>query len=216
MGAIETQLIPISELTPGAVGAIRNQVINGLVARASQELSMALEKLVVRDVRPFSDLSMYAAGTTIATIDEWLYDATSTTANAFTSVTGDATMGDQRYVAIFGVRDLRKGVGVHTTAMQLDNSTDGFGASTLKAWNPPPAVVRQLRLSVGGAVKVIWDLSSVESYPDPIGFSPSAIVIPQNTTFNISYNLGGNVAGRRAWLQLIGVVVEPRGRVTSP
>ena len=67
-GPALTHLIPLEEMTPGQVGAIRNQVITQLVRQVSSELNMPPEKLVVRDVRPFRDLAMYAAGTTAATI----------------------------------------------------------------------------------------------------------------------------------------------------
>jgi len=215
MGAALTQLIPIQELTPGAVGAIRNQVINSVVALASSELGLAPEKLVVRDVRPFSDLQLYAGGTTDSTLDQWLYDATTTTAAAFTAINGSKTMGDQRYVALFGIRDLRRGLGIHTTGMATGDTAVGLAAIPEHA--KPAAVVSLVKINVGGADKVIWDLTSIEAYPEQqIGFTPSAVIIPQNASFVISYYFKTTIAGIRANLQLIGVAVEPRGKVISP
>ena len=210
-------LIPIQELTPGMVGKIRNDVIQGVVALASKELSIPPTNLVVRDVRPFNDLGMYAGGTTAAAIDEWLYDATTTTANAFTSVSGAKTMGDQKFVALFGIRDLRRGVGVHSTGMGADWEST---AAASDAWHPYPlagAVVSLVKINVGGADKVIWDLTSMEAYQDMnVGFTQAPVLIPQNVSYNLYYYFKTTAAGLRAWLQLIGVVVEPRGLTISP
>jgi len=210
-------LIPIQELTPGMVGKIRNDVIQGVVALASKELSIPPTNLVVRDVRPFNDLGMYAGGTTAAAIDEWLYDATTTTANAFTSVSGAKTMGDQKFVALFGIRDLRRGVGVHSTGMGADWEST---AAASDAWHPYPlagAVVSLVKINVGGADKVIWDLTSMEAYQDMnVGFTQAPVLIPQNVSYNLYYYFKTTAAGLRAWLQFIGVVVEPRGLTISP
>ena len=217
MGAALTQLIPINELTPGSVGAIRNQIIGSLVRQVSQELSLPEDKLVVRDPRPFADLQMYSAATTDLTVDKWVYDPTTISANAFTTVTGTKTMADQRYVALFGVRDLRFGIGVHSTAMAEDFDSTGTDAVALVAHSKAGAMVTFIKINVGGADRVIWDLTSVEAYPDNlVGFTPTAVIIPQNASFNIGYYFKTNLADLRATLQLIGVVVEPRGKVISP
>lgn len=212
MPALECQLIPIREMQPGQIGAIRNRVIDFVVKRAAKELAMPEEKLVVRDVRPASDLALYAGGTTTSTVDEWLYDATSTTSNAFTSVSGSAQMGDQRYVAIFGVRDLRKSLGLHNTSM----GTDLTGFVTSGQSLPAAQVVSFIKIIVGGSDKVIWDLSSFQPYADSVGYSNSPVIIPQNTQYQIQYQFNTTIAGIRAYLQLIGVVVEPRGRTITP
>ena len=218
MGAALTHLIPIHELTPGSVGAIRNQIIGALVRQVSQELSLPEDKLVVRDPRPFADLQMYSAATTDLTVDKWSYDPTTITANAFTTVTGTKTMADQRYVALFGVRDLRMGIGTHTTDMGTDFDSTGTDAVAMLGPIPPAGgMVTFIKINVGGADRVIWDLTSVESYPSNLtGFSPTAVIIPQNASFNIGYYFKTNLADLRATLQLIGVVVEPRGKVISP
>ena len=214
MPALECQLIPSEEMAPGQIGAIRNRVISFVVAKASKELSIPPEKLVVRDIRPATDLVLYAGGTTTSTVDRWVYDATTTTNNAFTAISGSAQMGDQRYVAIFGVRDLRKSLGLHNTALGGSGMTDYISAST--ATMNAAQIVSFLKIIVGGADKVIWDISSIQSYGDLVGFSPSPVIIPQNTQYQIQFQFNTTIAGIRAWLQLIGVVVEPRGRVLSP
>lgn len=210
MALARTHLIPIQELTPGAVGAIRNQVIADLVRLVSSETSMPEDKLVVRDIRPFGDLQMYAAGTTAATVDEWLYDATTTTANAYTTVTGTATMGDQRYVALFGVRDCRRELGLHAT-------TAGATTARVASVTPYASVVSFIKINVGGGDRAIWDISGINAYTEAsVAFSPTAVIIPQNSSYNIGYYFVTTVAGLRTYLQLIGVVVEPRGKLISP
>jgi hypothetical protein len=216
MAVARTHLIPIQEITPGGVGVIRNQVIDAVVAQASKELSLPADKLVVRDVRPFNDLGYYSAGTTINTLDDWVYDASTTTANAYTTVTGARTMGDQKYVAIFGVRDIRASWGLHSTSFSSGATQSVFGGAAAFR-DMIPALVNFVKINVGGADKCIWDLESMYGYSDNfVGFSPSAVIIPQNDSFNISYYMKTTVAGIRITLQLIGVCVEPRGKLVSP
>ena len=209
-----TILVPLAEMTPGQVGAIRNAIIDRLVADVAAELNVSPRDLVVRDPRPFNDLQMYAGSTTDSVVNEWLYDATTTTANAYTSVTGNKVMADQRWVALFGVRDLRRGQGMHSTAMDSQATAMVLAA----ALDQLPNMVSFIKLSVGGGDKAIWDISCLEAYgPESmVGFTPGAVVIPQNATYNLAYYFKSTVAGFRAYLQLIGVVVEPRGKVISP
>ena len=63
------------------------------------------------------------------------------------------------------------------------------------------------------------------AYEDAVAVCPTAVLIPQNNTYNISYYRMGDldagialapVAQEIAWIQLIGVVVEPRGIIVSP
>lgn len=205
-------LLPLNEMAPGSVGAIRNQVINALVAQVSRELSLPQEKLVVRNVRPVGDLAMYSGGTTAATVEQWSYEPTTGDSGAYQTVTGDQTMADQRYVALYGVRDLRRGRGIHATVAA------GTAAFNIASALGLAQVVSLVRISVGGADKVIWDISAIESNTeDMVGFSPTAILIPQNASYNIAYYFTSQgVPGAVALLQLIGVVVEPRGKVVSP
>lgn len=213
MPALECNLIPIDEMTPGQIGAIRNKVIAEVVKKASQELVLPPEKLIVRDIRPAADLALYAGGTTTSTVDRWVYDATTTTANAFTSICGSAQMGDQRYAAIFGVRDLRKSLGLHQTSMGGTGMTDMIGATS--SVMPAAQVVSFIKLIVGGSDKVIWDLSSMQPYENLAAFTNSPVIIPQNTQYQIQYQFNMIIAGIRAYIQLIGVIVEPRGRTIN-
>lgn len=221
MQATQTQLIPIQEMTPGAVGAIRNQVINNLVAQVSRELGLPADKLVVRDIRPLLDLAMYGEAAATATSERWGYVATGTTIG-FTTVTGAGTMGDQRYVAIYGVRDrgIMRGASGSAT---ISSATAAIGIASPGGYKQ---VISLIKINVGGADKVIWDISGVRAYTDAaVAFSPSAVVIPQNASFNIYYYRQGSievgietapVTDEICWLQLVGVTVEPRGKVISP
>ena len=205
-----TQLIPIQELTPGAVGVIRNQVINSVVALACKEMNMTPDKLVVRDVRPTGDLAMYSAATTAATAEDWLFEPTGHAVATWHAACGANTMADQRYVAIFGVRNLGVATGIHAT---LDSVSTWTGVQNFMIFNP----VASVKINVGGSDKVIWDFRSLSGYVSPqVAFSPSAIIIPQNSSFRIYYLFATASPGVRARVQLIGVAVEPRGKVISP
>jgi len=210
--AVNTILIPQEELTPGAVGAIRNQVIESVVAKAASELRMSPDQLVVRDVRPATDLAMYSGGTTTSTVDIWEFTATGATAG-YSNVSTAAQMGDQRWVAFFGVRDLRKVRGIHATTIAILDVT-GLGEA---ARAPYSQAVSLIRFNVGGGDRAIWDITGIQAYAAPVGFTPAAVIIPQNTSYQIAYSTtkaGQFNAG--IFLQLIGVVVEPRGRTISP
>lgn len=210
----QTHLIPIQELTPGAVGAIRNQVINNLVAQVSKELNLPAEKLVVRDVLPKTDLQMYALVGTDATTEMWGITGAGTT-TGYVAMSGTKTMGDQRYVALFGVRDR----GMH-------HGPSGSATVPITGVYPYKEVVSLIKINVGGADKVTWDISCIRAYADNnVAFTPSAVIIPQNASFVISYYKTGSievgaltapVASEIHWLQLIGVTIEPRGKTISP
>lgn len=205
MGVLaQTQLIPIQELTPGQVGAIRNVVKNNLVSKASHELNLPEDKLVVRDVRPVEDLAMYASHGSAATVEDWLFTSTASTGTGFVTVTGTATMDDNRYVALFGVRDYRLGIATVATA----------GPATLICG---PSSVSLVKINVGGADKVVWDTKVMQAYSqDLVAFTPSPVIIPQNVTYNIYYYKSQATNSMVIWLQLIGLVVEPRGKTISP
>jgi len=100
-----TQLIPLEELAPGAVTAIRNGVIDAILKIASAELALPQEKLVVRDIRPVDDLQMNSSSGTPATTNDWKF--TTGTTIGWENMTEAVTMADQRWVAIYGVKDLR-------------------------------------------------------------------------------------------------------------
>jgi len=215
MGSVAlTHIIPLRELAPGQVSAIRNQVITQVVAQASKELAMPPSELVVRDVRPLLDLQMRSQGVTTSTSERWGTSVTNSVAPSFVTVTGAATMADQRFVALYGVRDrgLNKG------------GSDGATAATaMWTWQMNFSFVL---IQVGGADKVVWDISSLRAYRrENACFSSTAVVIPQNAGYNIQYyrpgSLGAGVPVNQdidstLWLQLMGITVEPRGKVISP
>lgn len=213
MQATQTHLIPIQELTPGMIASIRNSVITQVVALTSKELNMPESALVVRDIRPYGDLGIYSMIGTAASsagTEDWYTTASVATVTAgYSSMTGAATMGDQRYVALFGVRDKRGTIG-QVTLLATATGLPGpqYGAR----------MVSLIKINVGGADKVIWDTDNIEAYPEQLaGFAPAAVIIPQNASYNISYYIVKTTTGDSPiHLQLIGVVVEPRGKVISP
>ena len=72
-----------------------------------------------------------------------------------------------------------------------------------------------IKLEVGNSIKAIWDTTKLLAYKqNPVGVCTSAVIIPQNTQFQIyGYILN---TGTVCWVSLEGVVVEPRGKVVSP
>ena len=101
MGATLIQLIPLSELAPGQIGAIRNSIIDKMVSDAVVLLKLTADKLLVRDIRVKEDLVVYSAGSD-ADVEDW-GGLTGTTANAYeTLATG--TLADQRFIGIYGVK----------------------------------------------------------------------------------------------------------------
>lgn len=217
MLATQTQLIPLSELGAGVAAGIRNRVIQSVVAQAVKELHMTEDKLVVRDVLPRTDLALYGDTTTAATVEFWGFTTTNTT-SGWLSITGAATMADQRFVALFGIRDL--GMFCGSTA----NVT--ISATTLANQGGYAQTVSLVRFNVGGSDKVQWDASALRcDAQHPVMYSPSAIVFTQNVAYNISiYQPGLIAAGAMAApladaicrLQFVGVTVEPRGKLISP
>ena len=95
MGASVIQLIPKSELAPGQAAAVRNEIIGQVLQRAANELKMTIDKLVVRDIRPKSDLDY--------TYEDWR-ETTGATADAYETMS-TGTLADQRWIVIFGVKD---------------------------------------------------------------------------------------------------------------
>lgn len=203
---VETQLIPTAELAPGAVSAIRDTIISKLVALAAIELKKSPEELVVRDLRPFSDLA-WATGPAPAIVaaltkDFWHFtfgdDAANINAFFAMVAAASAVMADGRFVAIYGVKDLRL-------------------AQTV----PIKQALSELKLHVGGNDRVIWDLQNMQAYPNQLSaICPSAVIIPPRTSYQIHGYGGlsndGGSADIDCWLMLEGVVVEARGLVISP
>ena len=212
MRASQTQLIPIAEMTPGQVAAIRNSVIEKVVAMTSRETGLPEDGLVVRDILPYTDLGFDYSAATAGTNEGWRHEMTSTTPGYLT-VTGSNTMSDQRFVAVFGVRDGRAGEGATHTA------TNYVAAPHMNI-----SAVALIKFEIGGAIRAIWDIHTIgANFYSQVGFSPGAVIIPQNTAYNIYfYNKSIGAAGTAkgagifVFLQLLGVTVEPRGLVVSP
>ena len=206
-GLSNTILIPKEELTPGQVGTIRNGAIEFVVARAMKELGMSREKLVVRDVRPYADLASYSTGTTASTIEHWKYSPAASAAGwvAFTPTTG--TMGDNKFVCFFGIRDLAGHVGL---------ASAGPTATDCGGYSPGAPAITFVKFNVGGSDKVTWDCTGCRAYNDKVAFTPSPVLIPQNAGFIIYYYLAAPADVIMTFFQLIGVTVEPRGLTISP
>ena len=145
-GAALIELVPKDELSPGGAATIRTQVANALIAQAANELRIPAERLVVRDIRPLGDLDY--------TYETWR-ERTGSTVEAYETMT-TGTMADQRYVAIYGVKD----------------DSPGRGCVSL------------IRLNIGGGDRAIWNLENLNG--DGVGYSPSAVVIPPNAPYTIS------------------------------
>ena len=170
-------LIPFGELAPGEAASIRNQVIQALLAKASAELKLSQTSLVVRDIQPANDLDF--------STEDW-FEVTGATANAYENMT-TGTMADQRYVAVYGVKD------------------DGIPSCTL------------LRFNISSGNRTIWNLQGLQSINDQderIGISPAPIIITPNAPYTISRYV--RMVSSPSHIVLKGVVVEPRGRVISP
>lgn len=206
MSVANVTLTPVSELAAGQVSAVRNAVMEAVIALAARELSMDESNLVVRDIRPYTDLK-FGANTdymaTASTVDVWGSFKSSDTyivsgsGGAYEDAVTDATtMGDNKFVAIYGVRDGRVSIGAAAPHIGIQDVT-------------------LIRFNVGNAYRAIWDLSKVQCYRNAVaGITSSAIVIPQRAPYQISpYLLNG---GDEVWLQLMGFVVEPIGFTVSP
>lgn len=193
-----TNLVPVQELAPGQVAAIKNEAIKNLLAMASAQLQMSTDNLVVRDIMPQTDLDWGSDATTglanAAVTTEMWYLLTDASLSGFLPLvtSGSTTFGDQKFAAIWGIRDPR---GAEATV--TDQST------TLWKFN------------VGHSTKAIWDLSKCYAYRhNTFGICPSAVIIPQNTYFQIyGYSIATSTG---SWVMLEGAVVEPRGKQVSP
>ena len=193
----DTYLIPVAELTPGSVSAIRNSVRDYLMNEASARLSMPTSQLVIRDIRPVDDLVMCSATSTAATLDDWKY--TTGTTHTWEYWSDEAqTMGDQRFVILYGIRDL-----------SMRN----------QAWSVTPVVqdISLVKIDVGNATKAIWDVGCLGAYAlsgPAAAVTNNPILIPQNVAYQLTvYCDAGSIV---QYLQLMGLVCEPRGKVISP
>lgn len=204
--ASNTILTPVQELAAGQVSAIRNAVIDAVVRKASGELSLDEEKLVVRDIRAYDDLGFgrntdYMAEAPAVSLNVWgtfksgdSYIGThASNAGSFCDAIPDnTTMADDRYIAIYGVRDWR------------------MSRPTIPANN-----VSLIKFNIGNADRVIWDLTKCEAYTNFIaGITPSAVLITPRAPYQISPYLIANDV--EVCVQLMGVVVEPVGLLVTP
>lgn len=203
MAESRINLIPVQELVPGQLSDIREAVIDAVVRKAASELSLPEEQLLVRDIRAYDDLKFGANTDYLATaqsVNVWgtfkhtnSYVAEAATAGAYVDAVPDSTtMADQRYVALYGVRDMRESL---ATVIEQDISL--------------------IKFTIGTSDKVIWDLCKCEAYKNGIaGVTPSAIVIPPLAPYQIDpYLMDGAVV---PYLQLMGFVVEPVGILLVP
>ena len=206
--ASKSYLIPIKELLPAEISRIRNEAIDKVVAMVSAELKKPAEELVVRDIRPYSDLAWCTVSTptifaAALSTDTWCptLDA-SDIYQAYTSViiSTSQLMADSRWVVITGVKDFRL-----AEAAAVKQS------------------INFLKINTGGNDRVIWDLSGMQCYPDAMAaISPSPVVIPQNTSYNIyiydAQSDDGSAVSEDVVMYLVldGFVVEPKGKVLSP
>jgi len=175
---VEVHLIPFQELSTGQAAKIRNEAIIAVRRMASSALNLTEDRLLTRDIQPKDDLDY--------TYASWREITGSTAATYETMSTG--TMGDDRYMAIYGVKD--------------DSSY---------------VAVTQLRITVGGSQKVIWMLENLYPLYDGgprIGFSSSVITIPQNTPYTIERYVDQTQQG--AHILLKGVICERIGKTISP
>lgn len=203
--AAKSFLIPVRELLPSEITRIRNEAIRGVVEMASRELKRPPGELVVRDIRPYSDLDWCTDATAFnaaLSVESWCPTLDSSDCyEAYKGVISSAnqTMEDSRWLCITGVKDFR-----------LNEAT------------PVMQVIHFLKIEVGGNERVIWDLQGMEAYPNlKAAISPSPVIIPQNTAWNISiYHAGMDEADTECdvvvYLVIDGFVVEPRGKVISP
>ena len=201
-----TTLAPVKELATGQLSAIRNSVIDGVVRKASRELNLPEDKLVVREIRPYTDLGMYAVTTVIATArtsDGWgsflttgIIIVSAASGGSYVSCcTASKTIADDTYVVIYGVRDGRSG--------QILSNTIPVNAVTL------------IKFNIGNADRAIWDLTKAQLYyKEAVAVSPAAIVMPPLAPIDILFYLHANSIELQ--IQLMGFVVEPVGKVITP
>ena len=143
----EVQLVPFSELGPGQAAAIRRDMVNALLNEVSSKLNIARPGLVVRDLMPANDLDF--------TPEDW-YEVVGATVNTYETLT-TGTMGDKRWVGIYGVK--------------LDGDA---------------RAVTALRFNIGGSNRAYWQLQGLSEMDGFVGLSPMGIVIPQNMPYTIA------------------------------
>ena len=204
-----TTLTPIKELATGQLSAIRNSVQDGVVAKASKELNIPEDKLIVREIRPYTDLGMYTVTTVLATArssacgDGWgsflhggsIVVSAASGGSYVSTCTASKTIADDTYIAVYGIRDGRGG--------QILSNTIPANAVTL------------IKFTIGNADRTIWDLTKAQLYYDgAVAVSSAAIIMPPLAPIVIYFYLHANSIELQ--LQLMGFVVEPIGKVITP
>ena len=116
--AAQTQLVPASEFAPGEIGAIRNQLIEKVVAQVAAKLNKAADQLIVRDIRPSSDLDY--------TYADW-NEQTGSTSDAYETMT-TGTMGDRRWIVLYGVK-------FNSEALSVTHLKFHIGGADRAIWN---------------------------------------------------------------------------------
>jgi len=114
-GAAETQLIPIQELSTGQPASIRNGAIKAVVAKAAVELKIAPDKLLVRAIRPKSDLDY--------TYETW-YEVTGASSATFETMSagGTGSKDKDRYIGIYGIQDESSSINCTLVRIKVGNS----------------------------------------------------------------------------------------------
>lgn len=193
-------LIPIAELSPGAVSAIRNEVKEELVSVAAKELSIPRADLVTRDIRSFTDLKICQTSSVIGTEYDWLYTTGGSGIHAWEYWSDeDQTMADNAFIMLYGLRDL-----------SMRN----------QAWaeaTPVAQAISLVKVEVGNSTKTIWDAGCLGAYSlsgPAEAICPTGILIPQNVSFQLSVYCNAN--SKAMYLQAVGIVCEPRGTLISP
>ncbi len=74
--------------------------------------------------------------------------------------------------------------------------------------------ISMLKFNVGSGDRAVWQLQSLRSQDDYVGFSPAGVVIPPSAPYTISRYV--IQASQPAIIVLKGVVVERYGKVISP
>ena len=203
MEATNILLIPACEMPVGAISQIRNQVKKSLLEIASTQLKMPQKDLVVRDLRWVEDIVGYATAGVASTVNDWTYTGAGA-ATGYISVTGVAAMPVNKFMAIYGARDLR-----WTYAAQVAAPTTGPEPYAL------PQNVSLIKIDVGGGTRAIWDLSKAQGSEEMSGICPSAVIIQQMQSYEIWYYQTILFAAP-VRIVLDGMVADPRGLTISP
>ena len=195
-------LLPTDELPEGTIAQIRNQIKTQLLDLASIQLKIARKDLVVRDLRWVEDIAGLSAVATAAVNNNWIY--TGAGAAGYVTVTGATSLPVNKFIALYGARDLR-----WNYCAQAAAPTGGVDSQAL-CQN-----VSLIKIDVGGGTRAIWDLSKIQCCPEMSGICPSAVIIQQMQSYEIWYYQTILFAAP-VRIVLDGMCCEPRGLTISP